>query len=194
MATEYSIHVDDWNIENWEFTGRDLMYAAMDEKGTEQHKEALERANGCGCELEDVIGEFADENIPMMLYAYPLYDRPSDEQIIEISEDTACTVVMNNGTEDYFLALCGGGMDLSQDIALAYIIAQGHIPDSLALNVSTQEGLSKYKDEWKKVMSGCKDSLKSATNSYDVQIKRIDEAIKEYDKIKKDGTQRKTMP
>jgi hypothetical protein len=45
---------------------------------------------------------------------------------------------MKKDTEEYFLALTGGGMDFSQNIALAYIIAQGWIPIALAYEVFTQ--------------------------------------------------------
>ncbi len=56
-------------------------------------------------------------------------------------------MVMKKDTEEYFLALTGGGMDLSQDIALAYIIAQGWIPTALAYEVSTQPELSVSGDD-----------------------------------------------
>ena len=151
MTTEYSINVDDWNIEEWEMTGRHLMYSRMAEKGTPQNREAKKRAKDCGCELEDVIDEFAYEHIPMMLYAYPLQIEPDEERIVEVCERTCCTVVQNNKTGDYFLALCGGGMDLSQDIALAYNIAQTWLPMGLLGEVSTQYGLSKSGEDFEQI-------------------------------------------
>lgn len=59
-----------------------------------------------------------------------------------------CTVLEQlggdgEGTGEFFLALCDGGMDLSQDVALAYLLARQSIPDVLAVHVSTQAGLSK---------------------------------------------------
>ena len=143
MSTGYSVPVNDWNDEQWEMTGRDLMYSKMTEKGTSQHKEAKKRAKDCSCDFEDVVHDFADEHVPMMLYAYPLEFEPSDEKIIEVCERTNCTVVQNTETDEYFLALCGGGMDLSQDIALAYNIVQKWLPISLLSGVSSQRGLSK---------------------------------------------------
>ena len=151
MTTEYSISVDDWNEERWEMTGRDLMLSKMQEKGTRQNKEAKRRAKECGCKLDNVIYEFADEHVPMMLYAYPLTIEPYDEAIIELCERTSCTVVKDNVTDDYFLALCGGGMDLSQDVALAYIIAQRWLPASLLVNVSSQYGLSKWDKDFQQI-------------------------------------------
>lgn len=183
MGTEYSISTN-WEDDKWEFTGRDLIESAMREGGTPQHKEAKENAEGCGCSLESYISDKANENLPMMNYAYPLNSRPSDEQIIEICEETNCTVVEDTRTGDFFLALSGGGMDLSQDVAMAYIIAEKNVPPALALNVSTQEGLSTNGKAWLKVMRYCRESLLGWASGYRRQAKQISEATKEYRKRK----------
>jgi len=180
MTTDYSVSVDNWDYEQWEFTGRDVMYNAIQEEGTEQHKEATKQAKDCNRELEEIIDELADQHFPMMLYAYPLYSCPDDEKIIKLCEETCCTVVMNQKTEDYFLALCGGGMNLSQDIALAYIIARGHIPDALAAQVSTQYGLSKSGDNWRTIMKQCKKDLQQTVERYNRRISEIDGAIERH--------------
>ncbi len=72
-----------------------------------------------------------------MLYVYALDGEPSEDEIASVCDRTACTVLERRdrdgeGTGEYFLALCGGGMDLSQDVALAYVLAGERIPDALA--------------------------------------------------------------
>jgi hypothetical protein len=94
------------------------------------------------------LDEIADYQLPVLLYAYPLDLEPAREKIIGVCRRTNCTVVMRKDTEEYFLALTGGGMELSQDIALAYIIAQGWIPTALAYEVSAQPGLSVSGKDW----------------------------------------------
>jgi len=187
MTTEYSISVDDWADEKWAMTGRDVMLSVLEDKNTKQHKELKQEAKSCGCSVETLIYERADEQVPMMLYAYPLDSCPSDEKIVRICEETNCTVVEDNQTGGFFLALTGGGMDLSQDIAMAYIIAQGHIPAALAANVSTQEGLSQYGKNWLKVMRYCKNSLLDNAMYYKNCAKTISEAVKEFHAKEVDG-------
>lgn len=153
--SEYSIDVD-WSgeHEDWNMIGRDLMSELAREEGTPQNKEFLEQYGYLTEDDEDpydYIDEWADNHTPMMNYAYPLEITPSDEKIIEVCERTACTVVEKESTGEYFLALCGGGMDLSQDIALAYNIAQKWLPTSLLQSVCSQYGLSKSGKEFKQI-------------------------------------------
>ncbi|NIM84402.1 MAG: hypothetical protein GTN82_39220 [Candidatus Aminicenantes bacterium] len=61
-------------------------------------------------------------------------------------------------------------MDLSQDIALAYIIAQGWIPTALAYTVSTQQELSVSEKDWLKVSERCKKELELVIHSYKQRI------------------------
>lgn len=109
---------------------------------------------------------------PMMNYVYPLEKDPSDEAVKQVVKETNCTVMYNNETDEYFLALTGGGMDLSQDIALAYYYCDKWIPTELALRVSTQYGLSKSGEKWKIVMAACYDSLKKRPGTHKQQIGR----------------------
>lgn len=183
MSSEYSISVDDWNYEKWEFVGRDLMYDYY----TEHPEKAIEQ----GYELDEngevkYLNELVDREFPMMLYAYPIYTSLFEydyeefkKRVIKLCLTTNCTVVKKIDTDEYFLALTGGGMDLSQDIALAYLIIDEVIPSALAYNVCTQYGLSVSGDSWSKIMLACKDSLESSVNYYNNKIERINEAIKE---------------
>jgi len=149
--SEYAIHVDDWNGEHWYNHGYIVMRELMLTEGTPQHEKALERAKGCGFDLEEVVDEFAEDHTPMMLYAYPLEFEPSEDEIAEVCERTACTVMENEETGEFFLALCGGGMNLSQDVALAYNIVQTWLPISLLENVSKQKGLSKDGEDFEQI-------------------------------------------
>lgn len=106
ILVDWSEFEDDGVLEEWEFTGRTL----------------LEEKYGRWSEYnEDGIDE--DTGFPLMNYAYPTGNQTiSDKKILRVCEETNCTVVFNNNDNEYYLALTAGGMDLSQDIALAYMI------------------------------------------------------------------------
>ena len=87
---------------------------------------------------------------------------------------------MKKDTEEYFLALTGGGIDLSQDIALAYIIAQGWIPTALAYEVSTQPGLSVSRKAWIEVAGRCKKELEIAIENYKRRIEEWEASIRKF--------------
>jgi hypothetical protein len=179
MTTEYSISVNDWNHEEWEFTGMDVMRSFYEANPKEAEKDGHELDEGGNVKyLDEIIEDF----FPMMLYAYPLDSEPPTMKIIKLCRNTNCTVVMKRDTEDYFLALTGGGMDLSQDIAMAYIIAEDFVPASLAMEVSTQEGLSKHGKEWMKVMRYCAKSLDIHAHFCKSRVKTIKQAVKDYKK------------
>jgi hypothetical protein len=99
---------------------------------------------------------------PMMNYGYPLGHVPSDEEILKVVKNTCLTVMENTDTGVVYLALCvcGGGMDLTQSIGLAYLLAGERIPAGLALEINTQPALSVSMKEYFKVMRGIKESLK----------------------------------
>lgn len=75
---------------------------------------------------EEVVDNQTDQFVPMMNYRYPLPDYggvPEDDQFKLL--DTCLVLVEFDG--DYFLALAGGGMDLSWEIARAYMLL-GYLP------------------------------------------------------------------
>lgn len=182
MSSEYSRSVFEWNWEDWEFIGRDVMYGFYKENPEEAEKDGYEVEDGKVSYLE----EAADTHIPIMLYAYPLGREPEREKIIEVCRRTNCTVVMKKETEEYFLALTGGGMDLSQDIALAYIIAQGWIPTALSYNVCTQPELSISGKNWLEVAERCKKELELAIESYKRKIKCWEDSIVKFKALKQE--------
>ncbi|NIQ17031.1 MAG: hypothetical protein GTO02_22395 [Candidatus Dadabacteria bacterium] len=84
--------------------------------------------DGCPC-CEDDSGYLQ----PMMNYVYPLdYTGMVDnDKCIEIASETNCILIEEKNTGDWVIALTGGGMDLSFDIARAFMIAQKWLPKDL---------------------------------------------------------------
>lgn len=108
----------------WQFIGADLMRErALKLLETCQHgNKEKGYCDECECYPDDV----EDENRPMFNYAYLIETFGgdlADGKIIEICEQTALTVVHNTHEDKYYLSLCGAGMDFSQSIAHAYMIA-----------------------------------------------------------------------
>ena len=170
MTTEYSISVNDWNYESWEFVGRDTEY--------EKHGEWSDNN-------QDGISE--DSYYPMMLYAYPLYDCPTDGEIFQIHKKTCLTAVKNIESEEYYLALCGGGMNYSQDIGMAYIIAEDHILYALACEISRQPDLTQHGQDFRQVMKYCRKVIENNAVSAKRQIKEIKESMKRSRLMEKHG-------
>jgi hypothetical protein len=149
----YAINID-WqeefktNFEKWENKGRHLLEDNCKHKTQDKstnNKETNVRYSGY-CE-ECSISE--DSCQPMMNYIYPLETTPSDEDILKVVKETNCTVMLNTETDEYFLTLCGGGMDLSQDVALSYILLEKWIPADLLTNVCKQKDFSISKKNYK---------------------------------------------
>lgn len=185
MTTEYSINID-WfeefknNPDIWENHGKNILSNILENS---DHPKFKEVADNLDVLKEDgSLKKYWDESLnnqdPMMNYGYPLHHEPTEEEILEIVLNTSCSVMENTNTGDFFLVLNGGGMDLSQSIAHAYLIC-GYIPDALAFNVSTQYGLNISGETYFKVMRKVRESLSNTMDSYQSKILRIDKAINE---------------
>lgn len=117
----------------WQCLGREIM---------EERKGSWSNDNPEGLESDDYV--------PIYNYAYPLDLRSLDEdKVVKICDETNCTVVLNCEDDLLYVALCGCGMNYSQDIALAYMIAYSHegqeygiIPRHLLFDVCKSEALS----------------------------------------------------
>jgi hypothetical protein len=108
----------------------------------------------------DKCGYSEDSGYPMMNFKYPLeLDSFDDEKILEVLKRTNCTVIEDEDTGEWFLSLTGGGMDLSQDIALAYHILEKWIPFDLCVSVCTQPGLSIGGKDWGVLKAAMQESL-----------------------------------
>lgn len=180
MTTNYSTTIN-WQEEytehpdRWVNRGRQAREAACthyDDRNPDTEDNNIRYSDCCDeCDVSE------DSEEPMMNYAYPLRGEPNEEEILAVCKETCLTVMENTDTREFFLALCGGGMDLSQDIALAYVLAGERVPDSLAYNVCTQYGMSKSGERWLKAMSACQGSLEDTMSVYGEHLKTIRKAI-----------------
>lgn len=171
----FSINVD-WSSmsDDWDNKGRSLIEENCKHKAEDSNETNMRYSGYC-----EKCGHSEDSCQPMMNFAYPLETKPDDEKIIKVCEQTNCTVMYNNEEDIYYLALCGGGMDLSQDIALAYNILEKWIPFELALQVITQIDFSQSGKRYRQTMRACRDSLKNNVGHARTQIAKIEDNIKE---------------
>lgn len=167
----YAISVD-WqeelkNSDKWINHGRNIAEDSCKHK-TQNSKETNMRYSGW-C---DECGFGEDSCVPMMNFAYPLEcENFHKDKIKEVIKRTNCTVMENGETGRWFLTLCGGGMDLSQDIALAYHILETWIPFDLCMNVCTQKDLSVGGKNWEILKKAMQKSLKSYQGSVEYKLK-----------------------
>ncbi len=129
-------------------------------KGDEWHcvgREVMEEKKGSWSE-DNPEGLEGGDYIPIYNFAYPLDLSSLDEdRTIRICSETNCTVVYNNKEDSLYLALCGCGMDLSQDIALAYMIAYsygeeyGRVPVHMLFDVCKSGALSVSQKQFERI-------------------------------------------
>lgn len=158
----FSIHVD-WQDEKWNFVGQSVYNSHYEELSKKEQEKA----------------DYYEDNergMPMMNYAYPLHHSIDEDKILDIVENTNCTVVEDSDTGEYFLALTGGGMNLSQDIALAYIKAQGFIEWDLIDDVYFRSPLSVRGEDYKLIINDLKER-------YTIQAERAKEKLEEIKKL-----------
>lgn len=177
----YSINID-WheefknNYEKWENLGRqtaeeNCKHKTQDKDSNKENRETNMRYSGyceeCGFSESDCE--------PMMNYAYPLVCEPSEESILKVIKKTCLTIMFNTETDEHFLVLCGGGMDLSQSIGLAYLYTDGRIPKDLISEICTQKGLSVSGGNWKFLRSEIISQLKQEKDNLKRHIKKWEE-------------------
>lgn len=173
----YSVNFD-WskelkdNFENWKNLGRRSLeencnHKTQDKNSSENNTETNIRYSGYCEECE--VSE--DDCQPMMSYAYPLVCEPSEEQILKVVKETCLTVMYKVNTDEYFLVLCGGGMDLSQSIGFAYLLIDGRIPKELISEISKQKSLSVSGKNWKFLRNSIIKELKQNKDTIKREIK-----------------------
>lgn len=156
----FSIRVD-WmselrdNYEKWENVGRQMIEEHCEHKTQDKDETNMRYSGWC-----EECGFSEDSAMPMMNFVYPLDIEPDDDKVLEVVQKTNCTVMYNTESDEYFLVLTGGGMDLSQDIALAYTIIQKRIPFDLAVSVCTQKELTVHGKDWKRLKEAMIENLK----------------------------------
>ena len=184
MATGYSINVD-WSeeLEEWENIGQNYMREFFEEHPEEAEKDM-------GYELEDgqvkYLDELLDSYQPMMNYAYPLECDPTlrdngKERVIRVCRETNLTVMYREADDCYYLALTGGGMDLSQDIASAYQILETWVPVALLSEVSKQPELSMHGEAWLEMAQQIQKQIGTEIDRLQSDLKRWGESIAEYE-------------
>lgn len=171
-----SIYVD-WSSEirneNWEFVGRRILEKIRGEW-------SKKNPNGIEC----------DEGYPIYNYAYPLFsDELTDETILRVCEETACTVVYSENDGKYYLALTGCGMDMSQSIALAYLIADGCIDWDFLEYVAISGPLSVGREQYIELMEQLNGQLGIAKGNLHARQKEVRATLREYRAAKKSEKQ-----
>ena len=140
--------------------------------------------------MEEKKGEWSEDNpeglegddyIPIYNYAYPLgLSNLEDDKIIRICTKTNCTVVYNEEEDTLYLALCGCGMDMSQSIALAYMIAYsygneeyGRIPDHLLFDIYKSNPLSVSEEQFKHIQKAIIQGFESMKRSCEYELESL---------------------
>lgn len=161
---------DNYNSETGEEKYKNLGREVLVKSCKHDDKKGCNLVENSGyCEKCDISEDTA---MPMMNFLYPVYkkyDGYSDEKILKMVKNTNLTLVEDNESGDLFLTLCGGGMDLSQDIALAYyILADGPynmIPVDILRSMCLQPELSIGLKEFVKISKqGIKEIKNDITN------------------------------
>jgi hypothetical protein len=175
----YSIHQDMQEIydnpDRWINHGRNILLSSC------KHKDGAEYEGYCEkCDISE------DSAIPIMNYLYPLELNSFDEtKILKVVKETNCTVLENVDSGEWFLVLCGGGMDLSQDIAYSYILLETWMPDDLLMNVSKQPLLSLGRKQFKILGKQIRKQFKMRASNYKQSYKGWGESLKSLKDIKK---------
>jgi hypothetical protein len=180
---EFSRHPDKWLNHGRRVAQESCMHKTQDKDGDKDNRETNMRYSGY-CEQ---CGFSEDDCEPMMNYGYPLRYLPDENKILRIVKETCLTVMENQNTGEYFLVLCGGGMDLSQSIAYAYFLAGERIPDELAFEVCTQPCLSIGEKEYLIIMRECRKELADTRRRALQRIKQITTALNNVSSFKTSG-------
>lgn len=163
------------NPDKWENVGRSVIVEACTHKTQDKNETNMRYSGWC-----EECGFYEDSAEPMMNYAYPIESvvcPPDDAKVREVVEKTNLTVMYNTEADGYFLVLTGGGMNLSQDIALAYNIIQTWLPTSFLSDVSSQYGLSVSGKDFDRIKKVIIDQAK-------LEISRLEETIKKWKESK----------
>ena len=171
---EFREHPDRWINHGRRIAEDSCKHKTQDKDGNKNNRETNMRYGGY-CEK---CGFGEDDCEPMMNYGYPLYALPDENKILQIVKNTCLTVMENQDTGEYFLVLCGGGMDLSQSIAHAYLLAGQRIPDELVFEVCTQPFFSVGKKEYFRIMRECKKELRDIRRRALQRIRKINDIVK----------------
>lgn len=156
------------NSDKWENTTQRVLREILEDSNNERFKEVAERLevlNEDGT-LKDYYEESIDSYEPMMNYGHILETEPDDEKVLEVALKTNCSVMYNTEREQYYICLNGGGMDLSQDIGLSYVILEKWIPEDLINSISSQKGLSISEENFEVLKSAIIEQSKNYSDRF----------------------------
>lgn len=116
--------------------------------------------------------------VPMMNYRYPLPCRPSNlREAQEALIDLPLTIVEDTENDNWFLALTGGGMNLTWEICEAFM-RLGYLPPTYyAADLPEMAGRGESRrDRW--IMAGCRAALRQHVKFLQRDLKRFDEKLR----------------
>lgn len=171
----------DWSEVEWGNKWECLGASLIGEKERERLSKCPHgnKDNGHCDECDCYPDDRENENYPMMNYAYPLFHKTEipNEKIIEVCENTNCTVLYNIKEDAYYLALTGGGMDLSQDIAKAYLIIDGCFWDILN-DIYMSGALSVNEKDFKMILMEMRRELEIEIDRQQARLKAVNAKLK----------------
>ena len=105
--------------------------------------------------------EYENESFfPLMNYRYLLPNFTPDESDKE--KMSCCTIVYDRESEEYYLALTGGGMDLSAEICQTYVNL-GYYPPVHFSELPRMSGFGENESD-KKLIAICNEGMRIASN------------------------------
>ena len=137
-----------------------------------------------GDEIRSYIDEGPDHGWePMMNYAYPLGAEPPDDWKTRM---VTCTCVEIDG--EYYLALTGGGMDLSWEICETFM-RLGYWPPAHFARLPEMAGRgTSDRDKW--LIEGCRKSLEGMRDRIERDLRALDGMIKSAEEYEAERAQR----
>jgi len=122
-----------------------------------------------------------EEYIPMMNYLYPLPEEfeqdTKDKDLKKLVNQMSCLTIAYLPEEDsYFLALTGGGMDLSWEICEAYMVL-GYLPPVYFCGLPAMAD-KKWDARTRRIISACQRSLRGQRDQNERGLKRLTNLIK----------------
>jgi hypothetical protein len=148
----------------------DLSYAVIDVKPRSYDFWENKYAEDWDIAIDRTEEEMENEDfMPMMNYIYPL---PDNFEVPDDVKDKLNNTTIVEIEDEYFLALTGGGMDLSWEICESYINL-GYYPPAHFCDLPAMAGRGKSARD-KKIIQACKESLKALSGRHDSAIRRLE--------------------
>lgn len=79
---------------------------------------------------------------PVVNYVHVLQQKPTDEEVLEIYEKLPDIVVIEDDMGNFFLSFSCSGVDMSEELAYAYMIIDRCVPSSIKINTNKNYTLS----------------------------------------------------